>query len=342
VNAAPRREFLAGLAALGAGALAGSEAAAQPAGAKPVRFDFHYHLGDPKYVDVVRAHNLSTPVGMTTERALADMDKAGITLSILSIPGPGVWFGDAVEARRLARQSNEYLAQLVRDHPTRFGFFANLPLPDVEGSLREIEYGLDVLKADGVGLWTSYGDKWLGDPAFAPVFDELNRRKALVYTHPIRPDCCATILPEVPSAVVEYGTDTTRTIASLVFNGVATRCRDMRIIFSHDGGAMPFLIERFLFEARNPKTAQKLPNGVLYELQRFYYETAQAFDAAPMAALLKVVPLAQVLFGTDFPYRDSLEQVIGLRASGVVSDRDIRAIQYDNAIRLVPRLRTIG
>lgn len=259
---ARRGEFLTVLAALGAGALGGSAVAAQPA--KPRRFDFHYHLGDPKYIEAIRAHNLPAPPAlMTTEKALEDMDKAGVTTSILSIPGPGVWFGDAAEARRLARQCNEYSAQLVADHPKRFGFFATLPLPDVEGALREIAYGLDTLGADGVCTWTSYGNKWLGDPAFAPVFDELNRRKALIYTQPIRADCCAKILPEVPSAVVEYGTDTTRTIASLVFNGVATRCADMRIIFSHDGGTMPFLIERFLFEARNPKTAQKLPHGVL-------------------------------------------------------------------------------
>lgn len=337
-----RAGFLAGLAVAGAGLLA-SRSAAQPAASSDIAriVDFHYHLGPPEYGDYLRAHHEGPPPAkMTTQNALDDLDRAGIATAIVSIPGPGVWLGNDADGRRMARLCNEYLAGVVRDHPGRFGFFATLPLPDVDGALAELAYGLDVLKADGVCTWTSYGDKWLGAPAFAPVFDELNRRKALVYTHPIRPACCVNIQADVPSAVVEYGTDTTRTIADLLFSGTAARCHDMKIIFSHDGGTMPFLIERFLFEARsNPSLKTKLPDGVLPEVRRFYYETAQAFRAPSMSALLDVVPVSQVLFGTDFPYRESLEQVVGLKASGVVNAAQIRAIQHDNAVKLVPRLR---
>src|SRR6202049_2811823 len=125
---------------------------------------------------------------------------------------------------------------MAKDFPGRFGFFAAVPLPDTEGSLREIAYALDVLKADGIGFLTSYGDKWPGDLAYAPVFDELNRRKAVVYFHPTAPNCCRTLIPDVPEALTEYPQDTTRAITSLLYSGSFTRFSGIRFIFSHAGG----------------------------------------------------------------------------------------------------------
>jgi predicted TIM-barrel fold metal-dependent hydrolase len=333
---ARRGEFVAGLAAMGAGMLgATSVGLAAPAR----RIDVHYHLAASEYVSVLRDHKQSTPSHMTTAFAIEDMDRAGITTAILSVPGPGVWFGDVAEARRLARRCNEDAAALVAANPKRFGFWATMPLPDVEGSLREIEYALDTLKADGIAMFTSYGTKWLGDPAFTPVFDEINRRKAVVYTHPIVPDCCGKTLPGVIPSMIEFATDTTRTMVSLLYNGVASRCSDMKIVFAHGGGTMTSLIDRFTYEARKPEVAKNLPNGVLPELAKFYYDTAQAGTAAPMSALLKIAPLSQIVLGTDFPYRDPLEQVTTVTHNGVFNDRQIKAIQEDNPVRLIPRLR---
>ena len=213
----------------------------------------------------------------TPARSIDDMDKNGVATAVTSVTTPGVWLGDNAQGRRIARECNEYAARLVRDYPGRFGAFAALPLPDVEGSLREAEYALDTLKADSICLLTSYGDKWLGDPAYAPVFEELNRRKAVVYTHPIAPNCCRNLVPDIADPVIEYGTDTTRTIASLLFSGAAARYRDVRFIFSHGGGTAPFLAERLarVPVARNDLGA-RVPNGVLYELKKFHYDTAQA------------------------------------------------------------------
>src|SRR5262249_26471731 len=226
-------------------------------------------------------------------------------------------FGDSAAARRLARECNEYAAKLAADHPGRFGVFAAMPMPDVDGSLREIAYALDTLKADGVGLFTSYGDRWLGDPAFTPLMEELNRRKAVCYTHPTTANCCHNVLPGVPAPIIEYGTDTTRTIASLVFSGTATRFPDIRFIFSHAGGTMPFLTERFVrLPLANKEIAARLPNGVLPELRRFHYDVAQAANPMALASLLQLVPVSQVLFGTDFPFRTSIDHVRGLAGYG--------------------------
>ena len=186
------------------------------------------------------------------------------------------------QGRRLARDSNDYAARLAADYPGRFGIFAAVPLPDIEASLREIEYGLDVLKADGIALFTSYRDKWLGDPAFEPVMAELNRRKAVVFVHPEAPLCCRGLLPGVHEHVLEYGFDTTRAITRILFSGTALRYRDIRWIFSHGGGTTPFLAERLVrAPGMNKSLAQYVPDGVMAELQRFHYDVAQI--AHPMA-----------------------------------------------------------
>ena len=339
-----RRDFLTGLTAVASTAAivrwAAADTSAAPGTGRCV--DVHHHLAPPGYVAELAPKKLLQPVSLnwTPVKSLEDMDKAGVATAILSITTPGLWFGDNDAARRLARQCNEYAAKLAADHPPRFGLFAAMPMPDVDGSLKEIAYALDTLKAQGVGLFTSYSDRWLGDPAFTPVMEELHRRKAVCYTHPTAPNCCRNLVPDVPPPIIEYGTDTSRTIASLVFSGTAKRFPDIRFIFSHAGGTMPFLAERFTRLPEGNKALEpRVPNGVLSELQRFHYDVAQSTHPAPLAALLKVVPVSQILFGTDFPFRTSMDHVRGLAAYGF-SAADLRAIERDNALRLLPSLPT--
>jgi predicted TIM-barrel fold metal-dependent hydrolase len=240
-----RRNMLAGGAAvLGTAAV---PAAAQ-APAKARRIDVHHHIIPPVQAEALVRNRGGNPVKWSVSMSLEDMDKAGVATSITSVQNPGVWFGKVdEEARKLARACNEYAAKLEQDHPGRFRSFAVIPLPDTEGSLREIEYALDVLKAEGIALWTVYSGKYLGDPAFVPVFEELNRRKAVVYTHPTTPDCCGSLVKGVPVSTLEYNHDTTRTIASLVFGEGKTALRfpDIKFIWSHSGGTLPFLTSRF-------------------------------------------------------------------------------------------------
>ncbi|HZT51364.1 MAG TPA: amidohydrolase family protein [Stellaceae bacterium] len=306
--------------------------------------DVHHHLCPPDYLEEMvritglRDFQVQTLRNGTPQKSLEDMDRAGVTRSIVSLTTPGVWFGDAATARRLARHCNEHFARIVADHPKRYGMFAVLPMPDVEGSLKEIEYALDTLKADGIALYTSYDGRHLGDAAFAPVFEELNRRKAVAYTHPCRPDCCAGLLPEISEAIIEYGTDTTRTIASLVFSGRATRSPDVRFLWSHAGGTMPFLIGRFHAVAAIPQFAARLPKGVLHELKRFYYDLAQASNPGATTSLMQLVEISQVLFGTDFPYQTAASHLEGLGRCGFTA-AERRAIEYENAAALLPSCR---
>jgi predicted TIM-barrel fold metal-dependent hydrolase len=301
--------------------------------------DVHHHILPPEYrfapgLVYDSPGNISRP--WTPEMSLEDMDKGGVETAITSMSSPNVWFGDNALRTRLARVCNEYAATMARDHPGRFGLFASLPMPDVDASLREIEHAFDVLGADGAVFLTSLNGKYPGDPVFTPVLEELNRRKAVVYTHPTVIDACKGLLPGVPAAVVEFGADTTRAIASLVFSGAASRFPDIRFIFSHAGGTMPFIVERFTRLARRKDLAAKLPRGVLHELKKFHYEVAQAAHAGALSSLTELVPVRQIMFGTDYPYRSAADIRRGLRKSGVGADA-LPAIHRSNALRLFPK-----
>ncbi len=301
------------------------------------RIDVHHHHASPGLIAEVKAQNTGQHalIEWTPSQSIEEMDRAGVAKAYTSVPPPGVWNGDNAAARALARECNEFAAKLASDYPGRFGIFAALPLPDVDGSLREIEHVFDVLKADGVGLMTSIDQKWLGDKSFAPVMDELNRRKAVVYTHPTTPACCRGLIAEVPDHLIEFATDTTRTMASLLLTGTAVRCGDIKFIFSHAGGTMPYLTERMTWWAKvRADLKSVLPNGPLHELKKFYYDTAFSANPYALSCLTELVSASQILFGSDFPFRTCSENVEGLAAYGF-SAADLRAIERDNAQRLL-------
>jgi predicted TIM-barrel fold metal-dependent hydrolase len=340
-----RRRFLASaLASLGCAATAGADrlaALAQSAPVKPHRIDIHHHFAPPAWVVAVKGRPLlqAANTRWTPEKSIDDMDRGGVSAAVVSVTNPGLWFGDNAATARLARACNEYGASLVQKHPTRFGLFAAMPLPDVDATLKEIAYAYDVIKADGVGVMTSYGDTWLGNPAYRPVMEELNRRKAVVHVHPTAANCCRNLeyAPGVAPGSMEYGTDTTRAIMGVAFSGDAARYPDIRFIWSHAGGTVPFLAGRIDGASRGAK--DRLPNGFMHELKRFHYDLAGAANAGAIASLLQLVTTAQVLFGTDFPPGGaSVDVARTLAELRLFSATDLRAIERDNAVRLLPRL----
>ena len=334
-----RRGFLAS--AVGAAAATGlvlpGKAFAQAAKPGAGRIDVHHHYAPAFHRDALGNKRGGAWPKWSAQMSIEDMDRSGIQTAMLSIVQPGTWFGNVEESRALLRKLNDYGATLVHDHPGRFGLWACIAPPDVEGSLKEIEYGLDTLKADGICLFTSYATSYLGDPAFTPVYAELNRRKAIVYVHPTAPNCCQALVPGIPVGSIEYATDTTRTIAHLVFSGMATKFPDIRWIFSHSGGTMPFLTGRFTRLAQERKPAH-LPNGPLPEFRKFYYELAQGNTPGQIAGLLKMVPIEQVMYGTDFPFRDGAEVNAGIADYGFTA-ADIASIERGAALKLLPRLK---
>jgi predicted TIM-barrel fold metal-dependent hydrolase len=313
--------------------------------ANPRRIDVHHHMLPPEYAKLTRDRVLEITTGdatvlkWTPDVTLEQMEEFGIASSILSLPVPGSWHKGKKNSRKLARIANEYGARLSKDYPGRFGVFAALPLPDVDGSLAEIGHAFDALGADGAYLQTSYDDQWPGDPAFAPVFDELNRRKAVVFVHPTEPGCCVDLIPGIPSNVIEFVFDTTRAIVSFLVNGTFARCPDIRFIFCHSGGTMPVLAARIngFFQARS-ELASRVPNGVFYELRKLNYDIANATSPSSLAALMNLVPTTQILWGSDFPYRPVSPTANGWDTYQVSSEIK-RAVNRDNALKLFPRFK---
>lgn len=338
-----RRELLTGAGALGSMAVGGLGLSLPGlAQVQPHRVDVHHHISPPTWLEAVKKAKLDNPpmANWSVRKSLEDMDKAGIATALTSPTTPQIEFLGKEEAAAICRASNDYAKKLTTDHPGRFGVFAMLPLPQVEETLKEIAYAFDTLNVDGVGLMTSYGKKWLGDASFAPVWEELNRRKALVYTHPTTNACCVNLVPGVPVTVVEFGADTTRTIASLILSGTSQKYPEINWIFSHGGGALTAFVERFQVQlVTTPPYKDKFTRASMdAELRRFYYDTAQISQTVTLGTLAKLIPVSQILYGTDYPYRTGADHTQGVGAN--FSGADLAAIERDNALRLIPRLRS--
>ena len=339
-SAVNRRSFLAGSAAAGLG-LAAPAIAPAPAAAetgKPNRIDVHHHIVPPaqRKMNIERLGGKGGPA-WSVQMSLDDMDKGGVAYSITSILNPGPWYGKVEEASRtLARECNDYAAKLRSDHPNRFGVFAAIAPLDTEGSLKEIEYAYGTLKAEGIALWTSYDGKYLGHEDFVPVLEELNRRKAVVYVHPTPAQCCSRVIGAVPPSAIEYATDTSRTVASLIFEKPrsAFKFPEIRWIWSHSGGTIPFLTSRYVRLAWE----RKMKEDVNQVFRSHYYEVAQGNTPGQLAALMKMVPISQVMFGSDYPFRDAKEAVDGLIAYQF-SAADQRAIDNGNALKMFPNIK---
>jgi predicted TIM-barrel fold metal-dependent hydrolase len=355
-----RRDLLGRIAASGAGALlasCGLRAQTPPAG--PRLIDIHRHFISPAFLKVLGSKQGKKVEGFTSffplgpwnnyspARDIETMDKQGIATSLVSTTSPGTWFGNREETRGLAREMNEFGAKMASDYKGRFGLFALLPMPSVDDCLKEIEYAFDSLKADGVGLLTSYGPHYLGDAAFQPIFDELNRRKAVVYTHPIDAPCCQDIaLTGVTPTTLEFPTDTARCILSLISSAPntpspATRYADTRFIFSHGGGTLPAIIGRVGVggpdDLGDNLAKPAAANSRLFHLRRFYYDTAMATNPVQIGALKTIAGASQILFGTDYPFGgDAVKHRQGLEKCGLTGD-ELRGIFRENSAKLLQK-----
>lgn len=309
--------------------------------------DVHAHFVTDHYVAAAQAAGHDLPDGMpawpTWDPAghLDLMDRGGIRTAVLSISSPGTHFGDDHAARVLARQVNEYAANVVRDHPGRFGHFASLPLPDVEGSLAEVAYALDVLGGDGVALESNADGHYLGSPRFEPLWAELDRRAAVVFVHPTSPPCFEAVSLDRPRPMLEFIFDSTRTAADLLFSGVLLRHPHIQWVFTHGGGTLPLIADRIelfrtVFSDSDPSapTAQE-------QVRRLWFDLAGTPFPNQVPALVRAFGTERLLYGSDYcftPAAGVAAQIASLDTAQQPPDGTWRALTTRNARRLLPRL----
>ncbi|MFF8596909.1 amidohydrolase family protein [Streptomyces sp. NPDC015220] len=315
---------------------------------RPGLVDVHAHFVTDSYVRRARAAGHELPDGVpawpswSAEAHLELMDRSGIDTAVLSVSSPGVFFGDPVAARELAREVNEDGARIVRDHPGRFGLFASLPLPDVDGALAEIAYAFDGLGADGVVLETNTHGVYLGDPSLEPVFAELGRRQAVVFLHPTSPVCWERSALGRPRPMVEFIFDTARTVTDLLFAGTLERHPDLKVVVPHCGGALPVLADRVNgFMKLFMPTDAGAPDAVA-QLRRLHYDLAGPAFPRQVPALLSLADPGRLLYGSDYCWTPAAAAEAHAAsfdtAAPPVDGTTWRSLTTSNARTLLPRL----
>jgi predicted TIM-barrel fold metal-dependent hydrolase len=310
----------------------------------PRRIDFHVHLIPTFYQEAVYEAGAGPAIGRypewSPELALELMDKSGVEVALLSLAQPGVAFGDPAKAAALARRCNDFTAELAVCWPKRFGGFATVPIGQASEAIAEIEHSMDELKLNGVCLFASYGEKFLGDPAFDPVMDVLDSRDAVVFVHPaFHPSSRKLALPW-PGFMMEYVFDTTRAAVNLVFTGAVVRFPRIRFVLAHAGGLMPYFAWRLSVSPMIDQRLEQLSQADVYgRLRRFWYDNALAPTAETFECLKMVAPPNQIVFGSDWPFANARVIAEAVKTyEGVAMPQPQRdAIDRGNALSLFPQ-----
>ncbi|HXQ13174.1 MAG TPA: amidohydrolase family protein [Caulobacteraceae bacterium] len=316
------------------------------------RIDVHAHFLPEVYAQALDRAGLSTLDGgfpvpkWSAAAAIEMMDRQEIATAMVSLSSPSAHFLPPAERPKLVREVNDVGAELMGAHPGRFGYFATLPMPDVEASLAEIRRAFDRLGVDGVVLQTNTDGIYLGSPAFAPILAELNRRKATLFLHPTSPACFEALGLGRPAPLLEFPLDTTRTIVDLLYSRGLQTNPDIKVIVPHGGAALPALIARIAAFAGlpfiEPRPASEAE--VFETLARLYYDVALSAHPVPFAALRRIAPITQILFGSDWPFTPEAgvaRNLHQLTQANDLSESEARAIARDNAERVFPRLARI-
>jgi predicted TIM-barrel fold metal-dependent hydrolase len=282
----------------------------------------------------------------SVERTLSLMDEHGTAACIISVPDAAN-HAEGRNACEIARRINEFLAEIVVRHPSRFGVIATLPGRNIDGTLAEMAYALDVLKMDGVATSTSINDVYLGEAIFDPWFEEMNRRAVSLFIHPTNARASRPLDLGLNVAILEFMFDTTRMLTNMVLSGNKKRFSDIKMISAHAGGTVPFLVSRIqVLEAHFGPGRDRAPLSALEireSLASFYYDLTCSTSIAQLGALLELVPVSQLLMGFDIPFMPSWSiapAIADIQRFSRFDENDLRMLSYGNASRVYPGLRS--
>lgn len=319
----------------------------------------HHHIAPKEYVKKLASIGITESYGQpfpkwTPEKSLALMKKLGIDIAIMSISTPGVSFKDDKFSKDFARLCNEYMAEVKKNFPGKFGGFASVPLPYVQSAIEELRYALDELNLDGVCLFTHYNGKYLGDKAFDEFFRELNKRKVVVYIHPTDPIGQYDPKLEIANSLIEAPFETTRAVTNLIHTGTTDRYPDIKFILSHGGGTIPYLawriaLSKYVKKETRPSALRMIydfvieggPESGLNILRNMYYDTALTSSPYALKAMQEFVGASQIVFGSDLPFSEKVAPltVKDLKKYADFSEEDREAIYYKNCLKLFPQFQ---
>ncbi len=314
---------------------------------KQLRIDVHHHMVPDEYKKELGRIGLTESLGMklpewSAELSIEMMERNNINAAVTSISSPGVFFGDIEFSKRLSRICNDVSARLIGDYPNRFGAFATLPLPDIQASIQEVEYIYDTLHLDGIVLMSNYKGIYPGDSAFEELYAELNKRKAVVYVHPTDPHNGNPLGDDIPNFLIEVTFDTTRAIFNLLYKGVFELYPNIRWIFSHAGGTLPYLAWRIsLGQFVLPEADKNVCQGALKYLENLYYDTALSANPYALRSLKELAGPSQIVFGSDFPFAPeviTMETINGIALFDGFDDNDRSAVESKNLLKASARI----
>jgi len=328
-------------------------------GSKALKIDVHHHCVPAEYVKRLASIGITESYGQpfpnwSPEKSLALMKKLGIDTAILSISTPGVDFKDDEFSRDITRLCNEYMAEIKQKYPGKFGAFASVPSPDAEWAIDELRYALDEFKLDGVGLFTNYAGKYLGNRAFEEFFKELNKRNMVVFIHPTDPIGKYDPELEIANSLIEAPFETTRAVANLIHTATADRYPDVKYILSHGGGTVPYLAWRIALikysrKEDSPSLLRKIydiviqggPVSGLKILKNMYYDTALTASPYALRTMQEFVGSSQIVFGSDLPFAEKVAPMVNkdLQKYPGFSVEDFKAIDYNNCLELFPHFK---
>lgn len=312
--------------------------------------DVHHHVILPEYEKALErsgARDPSKPLKReaSVSEVIDNMGRFGVANAIVNpLSAAGVHHGDDANAEFLVRSTSEAIATFVSRAPDQLGFFAPLSYPDVASALRQVEYALDELHADGLMLLTNQHGVYVGDPLGEELWEELNRQEAIVFIHPTRPANHASLNLKMWAAVIEYPFETTRVATNLIYNGFMTKYPKIKWLLAHAGGCFPYLSFRLKMmeeqDEQQPSFGERHPEGTAPYIGQFYFDNAIMSGSAPMKALQEVTEPSHILFGTDWPFVTSelvFEQLANLTSGGLFSGSNFDAMARSNAEKLFPR-----
>jgi predicted TIM-barrel fold metal-dependent hydrolase len=326
---------------------------------KTNKIDVHHHIISEDYVNKLASIGITETYGQpfpkwSPLKHLSIMKKLGIEISIMSVSTPGVSLKDDSFSRDLARSCNEYMAEVKEKYPGKFGGFISVPLMDVNSAIEEVKYGFDELNLDGVGLLTNYGGKYLGDEIFNELFEELNKRKAVVFIHPTDPIGQYDPKLEIANSLIEAPFETTRAVTNLIHTGATDRYQDIKYILAHGGGTIPYIAWRIALSKYVKKETRPPVLRMIYDfavkggpitglniLRNMYYDTALSTSPSALKAMHELVGSSHIVFGSDLPMAEKVAPLAAKdleKYEGFNAD-DLNAIENENCLNLFPSLK---